>query len=156
MPKFVLATAPVALGSGYPAPYAAAFLKRRRIRLGDAAGLTRFGVNLTTLPPGGMSSLRHWHEVEEEMVVVLEGRLTLIEDGGEAELGPGEAAGFPANSGNGHHFLNRTDTPARFLVVGSKAPRETATYSDVDLILHQDRGKPRFTYRDGTPWTGPK
>ncbi|MCB1402149.1 MAG: cupin domain-containing protein, partial [Rhodobacteraceae bacterium] len=120
MPRIDIATAPVSLGSDYPAPFDRDFVERRRIRLGDAAGLTQFGVNLTTLPPGGISSLRHWHEVEEEMVLVLEGRLTLVEDGGEVELVPGESAGFPAASGEGHHFLNRGPAPAVYLEIGTR------------------------------------
>jgi uncharacterized cupin superfamily protein len=69
---------------------------------------------------------------------------------------PGDCAAWPAGDTNGHHFLNRTDREARFLVVGSKAPQEVATYSDVDLMIHIDDGKARFTYRDGTPFAGPR
>jgi uncharacterized cupin superfamily protein len=154
MPKIDVAAAPVTVGSDYPAPYAADFAARRRVRLGDAARLTQFGVNMTTLPPGGTSSLRHWHEVEEEMVVVLQGRLTLIEDDGEAEFGPGEAAGFPAGSGNGHHFVNRGTEPAVYLEIGTRPEADRCHYSDVDLIAVDAGGQTRFTRRDGTPVGG--
>ena len=57
----------------YPAEYAAGFDKRIKRPLGDAGGLTQFGVNLTTLEPGAMSALRHWHKHEDEFVFVVEG-----------------------------------------------------------------------------------
>ena len=152
MPRIDIATAPVSLGSDYPAPFARDFAGRRRIRLGDAAGLTQFGVNLTTLPPGGISSLRHWHEVKEEMVLVLSGRLTLAEDGGEVELGPGESAGFPAANGEGHHFLNRGPAPAVYLEIGTRPAADRCRYSDVDLVAIDDEHGTRYTRRDGTPY----
>jgi uncharacterized cupin superfamily protein len=152
MPMIDIASAPVKLGSDYPAPHAAAFVERHRIRVGDAGGLTQFGVNLTTLPPGGTSSLRHWHEVEEEMVVVLSGRLTLVENDGEADLGQGEAAGFPAASGNGHHFLNRGAVPAVYLEIGTRPAADRCHYSDVDLVVIDDERGTRFIRRDGTPY----
>jgi uncharacterized cupin superfamily protein len=151
MPKIDIASAPETTGSDYPAPHDAAFRDRRRIRLGDAGGLTQFGVNLTTLPPGDTSSLRHWHEVEEEMVFVLSGRLTLVEDSGEADLGPGEAAGFPAASGEGHHFRNCGAVPAVYLEIGTRPAADRCHYSDVDLIAVDDERGSRYTRRDGMP-----
>jgi uncharacterized cupin superfamily protein len=152
MPKIDLASAPVRVGSDYPAPYATDFAQRRRVRLGDAAGLTQFGVNLATLPAGSMSSLRHWHEVEEEMVVVLEGTLTLVEDGGESALGPGDVAGFPAGIANGHHLVNRTDRPAVFLEIGTRPDRDRCHYADVDMIAVDENGATRYVRRDGSPY----
>lgn len=154
MPKIDIAAAPVSQGSDYPEPYATDFVDRTRRRLGDAVGLTQFGVNLTTLPPGGRSSLRHWHEVEEEMVFVLSGRLTLVEDDGEADLGPGEAAAFPAGTGNGHHLLNRGTATATYLEIGTRPSRDVAHYSDVDLVAVDDGGTTQFVRRDGTPVGG--
>lgn len=154
MPKIDIASAPVTRGSDYPAPHAAGFADRRRVRLGDAGGLAQFGVNLTTLVPGAMSSLRHWHEVEEEMVFVLEGRLTLIEDGGESEIGPGEAAAFPAGSGNGHHLVNRGGAPAVYLEIGTRPERDCCHYTDVDMSAVSAGGVTRFVRRDGTEIDG--
>ena len=151
MPKIDLNAAPVTEGSDYPAPHAAEFAGRRRVRLGDAAGLTQFGVNLTTLPPGCRSSLRHWHEVEEEMVVVLAGELTLIEEGGESTLGPGDAAGFAAGVPNGHHFENRGTEDALYLEIGTRPSADRCHYSDVDLLAHDENGRTWYTTRDGTP-----
>lgn len=156
MPVIDLAKVPVKTGSIYPPPYAQMMAGRSSLRLGDAGGLTQFGVNLVTLEPGAMSSLRHWHLNEDEFVMVTEGECVLVEDAGETVLRAGDCAAFPANTPNGHHFINRADRMARFLVVGSKAPQEVATYCDVDLRVEMSAGRARFTYKDGTDWTGPR
>ena len=156
MPKLDLTRVPEKTGSIYPAPYAEQMAGRASLRLGQAGGLTQFGVNLVTLDPGARSSLRHWHQNEDEFVMVTEGQLMLVQDDGETPMGPGECAAFPAGDGNGHHFVNRSDRIAQFLVVGSRAPREVATYSDVDMKVEMAGGKATFTYRDGTPWDGPR
>ena len=141
MPKLDLAQVPQKTGSIYPEPYASMMKGRSSLRLGQAGGLTQFGVNLVTLEPGALSSLRHWH---------------LNEDEGETVMRAGDCAAFPANTPNGHHFINRSGSVAQFLVVGTKAPREVATYSDVDLKVEVDGTTARFTYKDGTDWTGPR
>lgn len=151
-----LGKTPVKTGSLYPEPYASMMAGRSSLRLGDAGGLTQFGANLVILQPGAMSSLRHWHLNEDEFVMVTLGELVLVQDAGETPMRPGDCAAFPAGEPDGHHFLNRTAAEARFLVVGRRAPREVATYSDVDLILEVEGGEARFTYRDGTPWEGPR
>ena len=156
MPKLDLSKVPVKTGSIYPEPYASMMKGRSSLRLGDAGGLTQFGVNLVMLEPGAMSSLRHWHMAEDEFVMVTEGECVMVQDEGESVMRPGGCAAFPAGSTDGHHFLNRTDKVAKFLVIGSKAKREVATYSDVDLKVEIEGGKARFTYKDGTDWTGPK
>ncbi|MCU0903363.1 MAG: cupin domain-containing protein [Tabrizicola sp.] len=156
MPVIEPAKAPVKTGSIYPEPYAGMMKGRSSLRLGDAGGLTQFGVNLVMLEPGAMSSLRHWHHNEDEFVWIVEGECTLVEDEGETVMRPGDCAAFPAGSTNGHHFLNRTTSMAKFLVVGSKAPQETAVYSDVDLMVQIGGGRAEFTYKDGTPFKGPR
>ena len=147
---------PVKTGSMYPEPYASEMAGRSSLRLGDAGGLTQFGANLVILQPGAKSSLRHWHAREDEFVMVTQGEVVLVQDEGEYVMRPGDCAAFPAGDTNGHHFVNRTGSEARFLVVGTKAPREIATYSDVDLVLEVEAGQARFTYKDGTPWEGPR
>src|SRR5580693_8923999 len=107
MPKIDIAKIPLDTRTGYPKPYDPVVVGRERKRLGNAVGLDQFGVNLTTLKPGAASALRHWHEQEDEFVYVLEGELTLIEDEGETVLKAGDAAGFKANSGNGHCLVNK-------------------------------------------------
>lgn len=156
MPKLDLSSVPVKTSSIYPEPYASMMKGRSSMRLGDAGGLTQFGANLVMLEPGAMSSLRHWHMAEDEFVIITEGTCILVQDEGETVMQPGDCAAFPAGSTNGHHFLNRTDKVAKFLVVGSKAGREVATYSDVDMKVEMEAGKARFTYKDGTDWAGPR
>lgn len=156
MPKLDLTKVPVKTGSIYPAPYAEMMASRSSLRLGDAGGLTQFGVNLVILQPGALSSLRHWHQNEDEFVMVIEGECVLVEDAGETVMHAGDCAAFPAGNPNGHHFINRSDSVAKFLVAGTKAPQEVATYSDVDLRVEIGGGKARFTYKDGSDWEGPR
>lgn len=156
MPKLDLLKVPVKTGSIYPAPYAAMMAGRSSLRLGDAGGLTQFGANLVRLEPGAMSSLRHAHQFEDEFVMMTEGELVLIEDESETVMRAGDCATFPAGTGNGHHFVNRTAAVALFLVVGTRARREVATYSDVDLRIETEGGKATFTYKDGAAYAGPR
>ena len=114
--------------------------------------MTQFGVNLVTLEPGAMSSLRHWHRAEDEFVMVTEGECVMVTDDGEEIMRPGDCVGFPANTPDGHHFINRSNAPARFLVVGTKAAEEVATYSDVDLVLTLKNGVATYTHKDGRPY----
>ena len=140
--------------SGYPEPYRSRVLPREKRRLGDAFGLTRFGVNLTTLPPGKESSMRHWHTREEEFVYVLEGEVVLRTGAGEQRLTAGMCAGFPAGLEDGHQLINRSDRPAVYLEVGTRDPEDTAYYPDpeVDLVHNPPHARGRFTRRDGTPY----
>jgi len=154
MPKLDLSKAPLRTGSIYPEPYASQMAGRSSLRLGELAGLTQYGVNIVTLEPGAVASLRHWHLNEDEFAMVLDGDLILVEDEGETAMGPGDCAAWKAGVANGHRFVNRSDRPARFLVVGTKAPSETATYTDVDMVAHIAGGKARFTYQDGSAWAG--
>jgi uncharacterized cupin superfamily protein len=156
MPVIDPAKVPVKTGSIYPEPYASMMAGRSSLRLGDAGGLTQFGVNLVMLEPGAMSSLRHWHRHEDEFVMVTEGECILVQDAGETVMRPGDCAAFPAGNADGHHFLNRSTSVAKFLVVGTRAPREVATYSDVDLMVEVGGGRAEFSYRDGTPYKGPR
>ena len=156
MAKLDLTKVPVKTGSIYPSPYAEMMAGRSSLRLGDAGGLTQFGVNLVILQPGALSSLRHWHMAEDEFVMVTEGECVLVQDAGETLMKVGDCVAFPANVPDGHHFINRSDAVAQFLVVGSKAKREVATYSDVDLVLTVEAGQASYTYKDGSPWKGPR
>ncbi len=150
MPKIDLSTAPERRGTGYPAPFDAPCRDRVRRLLGDAAGLTQFGVNLLTLAPGTWSSQRHWHEAEDEFVAVLKGEVVLVSEAGEQVLRAGDFAGFPAGAADGHHLQNRSAAPAVILEVGSRRPGEDAChYSDIDL--HLPRGRASYTRKDGTP-----
>jgi len=150
MPKIDIDEVEARTGSTYPEPYAAQMGGRAFQALGDAAGLTQFGVNLVTMPPGAISSLRHWHTGEDEFVWVVSGELALVQDGGETVLRAGDAAGFKAGDPDGHHLQNRTSATASFLVIGTRAASDTCTYPDVDLINRTDGARNWFTLRDGT------
>ena len=151
MKKIDVASLPVHRGSGYPAPFDAACRERRRQRLGDAAGLKQFGVNLLRLPPGAWSSQRHWHSAEDEFVYVLAGEVVLVTDAGEETLRAGDCAGFPAGDANGHHLQNRSDAEVLLLEVGSRRPDTDAVdYPGIDLRL--DAGDRGYRHRDGTPY----
>jgi len=150
MPRINVAAVPERKGTGYPKPFDAPCADRVRRRLGNAGGLGDFGVNLMRLPPGDWSSQRHWHSHEDEFVYVLEGQLTLIEDGGETLLRAGDAAAFAKGTGNGHHMINRSAATALYLEVGSRSPEDLTTCSDIDLKSSASDG--RFTHKDGAPY----
>lgn len=156
MPKIDIDTVPARTGSVYPEPYASMMAGRSSRRLGAAAGLTQFGANIVYLEPGGLASLRHWHQKEDEFAIVLSGDLVLVEDDSETPMRAGDCAAWPAGVANAHHFVNRSDSVASFLVVGTKAPDEVATYGDVDMMIHMQGGQARFTYHDGSDWAGPR
>jgi uncharacterized cupin superfamily protein len=140
------------VGTLYPPPFDEPCRARERTRLGDAAGLTQYGVNLLRLPPGAWSSQRHWHTGGDEFVYVLSGEVVLVSDEGEETLRAGDAAGFKAGDSNGHCLQNRSASDARILEIGTRLTDETAYYSDIDMVAPPG-GKPvPYTRRDGTPY----
>jgi uncharacterized cupin superfamily protein len=147
--KIDLAAVPSRIGCGYPAPFDTPCLARRRRSLGDAAGLSTFGVNQLTLPPGAWSSQRHWHSHEDEFVWVIAGEVVLVTDAGEEVLSAGDCAGFRAGDANGHHLVNRSAQDAVVLEIGGRAPDDDrCVYPDVDLIA--EPGEDHYRHRDGT------
>src|SRR5262245_25040222 len=152
MPKIDITKATVRTTTVYPAEFQHVVRGREKTVLGDAAGLTQFGVNRTRLKPGAASALRHWHHNEDEFVYVLEGELVLIEDGGETLLRPGDAAGFKAGVPNGHHLINRSNRDAVYLEIGTRAESDRAQYPDVDLDLVRHGGKMLLTHKSGDPY----
>jgi len=153
MPKIDIAKLRLYDGTDYPEPFRRVVAGRARKRLGDAAGLDQFGVNITTLKPGAASALRHWHHKEDELVYILEGEVVLIEDDGETVLKPGDAAGFKANVRNGHHLVNKGTHEAVYLEIGSRFKHERAEYPDVDLVAISDEQGERYTHKDGRPYS---
>lgn len=151
MPKIDLGALDWQHGSSYPGGYARQIGDRSQKRLGDPYGLTQFGANLVRLGPGAMSSLRHWHEKQDEFLVVIEGKLILVDDQGETALVPGDCCAFPAGDANGHHIVNRSDRDGAFVVVGTRTASETGWYSDVDMMVSVQDGQMKFTRRDGSP-----
>jgi uncharacterized cupin superfamily protein len=136
-------------GSTYPDEFARRMGDRVKRRLGEACGLTHIGVNLVVLAPGGQSALRHWHTSEDEFIYVLEGEITLITNGAEQILSAGMAAGFPAGKRDAHHFINRSNAPARYLEVGERNERDNAFYPDDDLMWLETEEGAVAAHKDG-------
>ncbi len=154
MPKIDLSALTLRTGSIYPPPHAAGMAGRSSLRVGDAGGLTQFGANIVILAPGAKSSLRHWHEAQDEFVMVIMGVCTLIDDAGEHEMRAGECATFKAGVPDGHHFINKSGQEARFLVIGTRTENDTCWYSDTDLKVTITADGNAFTRKDGTPYKG--
>ena len=152
MPKIDISKAVIRTKGVYPQPYNSITDGREKAALGNLAGLTQFGVNLTRLKPGAASALRHWHEQEDEFVYVLEGELVLIEDGRETVLKPGDCAGFKAGVANGHHLVNKSQRDALYLEIGTRAAAERGHYPDVDLVFERDQNGMRFLHKSGEPY----
>jgi uncharacterized cupin superfamily protein len=154
MPKRidVLALPPI-IGTLYPSPFDGPCRARERKKLGDAAGLTQFGVNLLTLPAGAWSSQRHFHTASDEFVYVLRGEVTLVTNDGAEVLVAGDAAGFVAGDENGHCLQNRTNDVALVLEIGTRVASDSALYPDIDLLAPPDAKPAVYTRRDGTPYT---
>jgi uncharacterized cupin superfamily protein len=138
--------------SNYPEPFASRMAGREKRPLGDLFGLTNFGVNLTRLVPGAISSLRHAHTRQDEFIYILQGCPTLYTDEGRTLLSPGMCAGFKAGTGNGHHLVNETTEDVVYLEVGDRTPGDEGHYPDDDLKALLVEGKWQFAHKDGTPY----
>ncbi len=139
--------------SNYPEPFASRVAGRQKRPLGDAFGLTNFGVNLTRLAPGAVSALRHAHAGQDEFVYVLEGEPTLVTDAGETGLRPGMCAGFKAGSGDAHHLVNRTALDVVFLEIGDRCAGDGVHYPDDDIqAVFRPDGTWSFAHKDGRPY----
>ena len=148
-----LNSVPVETGTTYPDSFRAFVSGRSRQRVGNAAGLKNFGVNLTTLQPGSQSALRHWHSAQDEFIYVVTGELVLITEQGEQTLKPGDMAGFPAGVEDGHHLVNRSVTAATYLEIGDRTKPDTANYPDQDLVcMPSETGNTQFIHKDGRPY----
>jgi uncharacterized cupin superfamily protein len=154
LPALDPAEVPAVTGSDYPEAFRALVERGQRQRLGDALELKNFGVNLTRLPPGCASSLRHWHSRQDEFIYVLEGTLMLITDAGEQVLTAGMAAGFPAGRRDGHHLVNRSGSDALFLEVGDRSAGDEGEYPDHDMVWRNVDGDQAYVYlhRDATAY----
>ena len=136
-------------GSNYPDGFSSVVAGRSKKRLGDAAGLENFGVNLVKLAPGSWSALRHWHVKQDEFIYILEGEVTLVTNAGQQILKAGMAAGFPAGEADGHHLINCSNSVATYLEIGDRTPAEEINYPDVDLIAKHNIQGWVFTHKDG-------
>ena len=153
MPKIDLDAIEQKNTTGYPPPYDADMAGRWFRRLAPAAGLTALGASHVVLKPGGWSSQRHWHELEDELLVMLTGEAVLIEDEGETVLKPGDIVAWAKGVRNGHHLQNRTDEDCSFIAIsGGDKARDHGEYPDIDLIFTPEG----YSHKDGTPYPGTK
>ena len=146
MPKLDLDAIPQTNATGYPPEFADKVQGRNYRRLAPAAGLTDFGASHVVLEPGAWSAQRHWHEEEDELLVMVEGEGTLVDDSGDTVMRPGDIAAFPKGDGNGHVIQNRSDRPCVYVVV-SKPAASDCHYPDIDMHLTEGRG---FHRKDGS------
>ena len=149
MPKLALESIEQTNRTGYPPPFNAPMDKRHYRRLAPAAGLGDFGVSHVVLEPGGISSQRHWHEGEDEFVVMVDGEAVLVENEGETIMRAGDCAAFRKGFANGHHLVNRSDHPCTFIAIGKPAASD-CHYPDIDL--HLDGPTQRYTRKDGSSY----
>ncbi|HKA39040.1 MAG TPA: cupin domain-containing protein [Burkholderiales bacterium] len=152
LPALDPADVPAGTGTNYPEPFKSRVATRRKQRLGDALGLKNFGVNLTVLPPGAASALRHWHTHEDEFIYIVTGELVLVTDGGEQRLSAGMCAGFPAGKADGHCLVNRAGYDAVYLEVGDRRAEDAVNYPDDDIIARPTAQGRRFSRKDGSPY----
>jgi uncharacterized cupin superfamily protein len=136
-------------GSSYPEPFRSQVLPRAKRALGDAAGLSRIGINHTTLMPGAASSMRHWHSTEDEFVYVLEGEVLLCTVAGERSLRAGQGVGFPAGVADGHRLVNRSAAPAVYLEISNRESADRVEYPDVDLRWNAADAPDVYSHKDG-------
>ena len=147
MPKVDLEAIEQTNRTGYPPPFDQPVAGRWQRKVAEAAGLTELGARYVVLDPGAWSSQRHWHEGEDELLIMLTGRAVLIEDEREAELGPGDIAAWPKSVRNGHHLINRSTEPCSFVCV-SAGTDVGGGYSDIDMMWTAEG----FVHKDGTPY----
>ena len=149
MPKVDLAAIEETDRTGYPPPYDADVAGRWYRRLAPPSGITDFGASLVRLEPGAWSSQRHWHEGEDELMVMIEGEAVLVEDDGWTVLRAGDVAAWPKDVANGHHLINESEVPCRFLVVGRHSGQD-CHYPDIDLLA--DGPSDKYFHKDRTPY----
>ena len=148
MPKIDVEAIMQSNGTGYPAPFDEEVKGRYWRRLAPVAGLTRMGASHVVLKPDAWSSQRHWHDGEDELVIMLSGEAVLVEDDGETVLRAGDVAAWAAGVTNGHHMINRTSEDCVFIAIGAGNQNGSGVYSDIDMKFEDDG----YFHKDGTPF----
>lgn len=151
MPKVDLESVERSNRTGYPPPFDREVAGRSSQKLGQAFGLADFGAAVTTLEPGAWSSHRHWHEGEDELVVMLEGEAVLVQDSGETLMRQGDIAVFPKGQADGHHLINRSGAPCRLISIGKATVSAPVYYSDIDMMIDPAKGL-EYRHKDGQPY----
>ena len=148
MPKLDLSSLPVRTGSNYLPPFDGPVLARSWRAVAAAGGLCQFGANLVTLESGAWSSQRHWHDEEDELLIMLSGEAVLVEDGGRTVLRPGDVCAWPKGVANGHHLINESASDCSFIAISAGNKDGTGAYSDIDMKFDAEG----FYHKDGTPY----
>ena len=148
MPKVDLNSVAPSNATGYPAPFDQPVAGRWWKRIAPLGRLTELGASHVVLDPGAWSSQRHWHDMDDELLIMISGTAVLVEDEGETELRPGDIAAWPKGEANGHHLINRSDEPCSFVAI-SAGPGGAGAYSDIDMRWTADG---RYVHKDGTPY----
>jgi uncharacterized cupin superfamily protein len=108
----------------------------RRARIGRQAGARALGASLFEVPPGASTFQLHAHHANEELIIVLAGRLVLTTPDGERELDAGEVVSCPAGRKGAHRLDNRGAEPARVLIASTMvAPDVTELFEDAQLWM---------------------
>ena len=148
MPRLDLAAIEQTNASGYPPPFNREMAGRHWRRLAPAAGITAFGASHVVLQPGAWSSQRHWHDSEDELLVMLSGEAVLVEDAGRTVLGPGDVVAWAMGVKNGHHLINESAADCTFVAISGGDREGGGGYSDLDMTFSGDG----YFHRDGTPY----
>lgn len=149
MPRLDLAAIPQTNRTGYPDPFDRAVAGRWYRRLAPAAGLTEMGASYVTLKPGAWSSQRHWHALEDELLVMLAGEAVLVEDHGQTTLRAGDVAAWPKGAANGHCLQNRSEHDCSFVAISAgDSARDWGEYPDIDMKFEPGG----YVHKDGTPY----
>lgn len=153
MPKLDIEAIAQSNATGYPAPFDKAVQGRWWRRLAPVAGLTEMGASHVVLNPGAWSSQRHWHDEEDELVVMLTGEAVLVEDtegenGGRTVLRPGDVCAWRKGATVGHHLVNESDADCSFIAISAGKTNGSGAYSDIDMKFQRDG----YFHKDGTPY----
>jgi len=139
--------------SNYPQSFAERVAGRSKRKLGDAFGLSRFGVNLTELAPAAVSAVAHHHSQQDEFIYILEGEATLLLDNTPHAMKAGDCFGFKAGEAVAHQLANRSDAPVRYLEIGDRSEGDVVEYPFDDLQVEpKPNGGWRFSHKNGSPY----
>ncbi len=146
------ASAQTSNATNYPPEYAGPMSKRHKAKLGDLFGLQNFGVNMTTMEPGGVSALKHTHARQDEFIFIVSGSVTLHVGDEDYAMTAGDCVGFPAG-GAAHQLENQGTEPVVFLEVGDRTEGDRVEYADVDMIAKMVApGRWQFIHKNGEPY----
>ena len=117
----------------------------RFVRLRAELGVSSFGLNQITLRPGQRGRI-HRHEHQEEVYVVLDGTLSLVVEGEETTVGPGDVVRVGPDVRR--QLVNRGPETVRLLAIGGAGEHEGrdglayASWETTDAVSPRDMPLP--------------